>query len=437
MKVNTLQTFLALVFLLCLYACTSSQKISKTFITGDNVAVNETSKKGTISSASQKICREYLNYAPDTLHLDHSPMRWIRVNFHFVDSEEGGINFSGEKGLEFSKLLLEISNKKLLKNAKMHLPANNDTPVLPAQYQYVLSGIEGDKTDNGIYFHQDAELFLSNKKGGKYSNFSQEQYKQLGVRKEEVINVFFLEHHPDSIASPTYKASSDGVGTPRWVKVIGAYMTYKDNPQWSMFDIAEKFSGVLNHEIGHSLTLAHTWRSNDGCDDTPLHVNCWGPDKNDPNCDGLDKASNNMMDTNLWRAAITPCQIGKVHYKLATENSAQRKKLVPTWCTYKPEATIRIQTGEHIVWNSAKDLEGDIVIEKEASLTLQCLLSLPENAKISVQTGGKLLLDGGTITNRCGQKWQGIEVEKKGKEKGIVEVVTRSKVENVVHAVDF
>ncbi|MGB0932296.1 MAG: M43 family zinc metalloprotease, partial [Chitinophagales bacterium] len=279
-----------------------------------------------IPKSFKKICNEYLNYAPDTLHLDHTPMRFVRVNFHFVDKEEGGINFSGKEGLEFAEHILQISNEKLLKNAKMNLPAGNTTPVLPAQYQYVLSGIEGDTTDNGIYFHQDDALFQSNKKGGKYSHFSREQYNKLGVSKEEVINIFFLEHHPDSIKSPTYKASGDGVGTSNWVKVIGAYMVHKDNPKLSIRDIANNFSGVFNHEVGHSLSLGHTWRGNDGCEDTPKHVNCWGPDKNDPNCDGLDKASNNMMDYNLWRTAITPCQIGKVHYKLSLENSAQRKK---------------------------------------------------------------------------------------------------------------
>ncbi|MEZ4885462.1 MAG: M43 family zinc metalloprotease [Chitinophagales bacterium] len=421
---------ISLLLIISLYACSSSKKISNVFITGKEVIVGSKVGENTLpTSPKRKICNEYLNYAPDLGHLNHTPMRWIRINIHFVNNLAGNVNFSEDEGRQFAKDIVEISNEKLLKNAKMNLPIDNNTPILPAQYQYILSGIEGDETDDGIYFHQDDELFESNKKGGKHSNYSKEQYKQFGIRKEEVINIFFLEHHPDSIKSPTYKASGDGIGFPTWVKVIGAYMVHHDNPKMSIRAVADNFSGVFNHEIGHSLGLAHTWQTNDGCDDTPLNANCWNIDRNKTLCDDMNKVSNNMMDYNAWRSAITPCQIGKVHYKLSDENAIQRKMLVQTWCTYKPEATIRIQTGEHIIWKSAKDLEGDIVVEKDASLTLQCLLSLPQCAKISVKIGGKLLLDGATITNRCGEKWQGIEVEKQGKIRGIVEVLSPSKVE--------
>ena len=116
-----------------------------------------------------------------------------------------------------------------------------------------------------------------------------------------------------------------------------------------------------------------------------------------------------MMDYNAWRNALTPCQIGRIHHKFSQANSTQRRMLVPTWCNYNPEATIRIPSGKHVVWNSMKDLEGDVVIEKGASLTLQCALSLPAKAKISVAIGGKLLLDGATITNRCGDQWEALK----------------------------
>ncbi len=432
---------ISLFFVLCVYVCSCSPKASKSFITGKEVVTKEGTSKNWFPvpkfPINQKACGDFLDYAPDLQHIDHTPMRLVRINLHFVDSPEGGVNFTEEEGIEFAKCIVEISNKKLLKNAKMNLPADNDTPVLPAQYQYVLTGEEGKDSDNGIYFHKDERLFESNKKGGKYSLFSQEQYNKFGTRKGEVINIFFLEHHPDSIKSSTYKASGDGVGTPRWVKVVGACMVHHDNPKMSIRQIADNFSGVFNHEVGHSLGLRHTWRSNDGCEDTPESPNCWNVDKNAENCNEMGKVSNNMMDYNAWRSAITPCQIGRVHHKLSSPKSIQRKLLVPTWCDYKPEAAIRIATGEHIVWKSAKDLEGDVIIENGASLTLQCNLSLPQKAKISVAVGGKLVLDGATVTNLCGEQWQGIEVEREGKLKGIVEMLSYSKVVNVVHQVFY
>ncbi len=425
--------------LLCSYSCTS-QKIVKNFITAEQVTIREGAKAGKLPTPKfppfRQESQEYIDYAPDLAHLDHTPMRWIRVNFHFINKTKEKVNFEEEEGLEFSKLLIQTANERLMTNAKMHLPKGNDTPVLPAQYQYVLTGVEGDATDDGVYFHQDDVLFESNKKGGTRSLFSHAQYKKYGVRQNEVLNIFFVEHHPDSIKSPTYKASRDGVGYPHWVKIVGTYQSYAENPKKGMASAVGGIVGVFNHEVGHSMSLRHTWRANDGCEDTPKHSNCWNIDKKNPKCDEWSELSNNLMDTNAWRAAMTPCQIGRVHYKMAKENTTQRKKMKPTWCTYNPEKTIHIQSGEHIVWKSTKDLEGDIVIKKDASLTLQCMVSLPAKAKITVVIGGKLLLDGATLTNRCGQKWEGIEVERLGKTVGTVEIISSSTIENVEHPIE-
>jgi len=35
---------------------------------------------------------------------------------------------------------------------------------------------------------------------------------------------------------------------------------------------------------------------------------------------------------------------------------------------------------------------------------------MPDQAKIIIEPGAKLILDGGTLTNGCGTMWQGIEV---------------------------
>ena len=47
----------------------------------------------------------------------------------------------------------------------------------------------------------------------------------------------------------------------------------------------------------------------------------------------------------------------------------------------------------------AKDLEGDLIINNGAELTIQCEVSLPKGAKIIVKPRGKLVLDGAHITN--------------------------------------
>ncbi|MCS6928630.1 MAG: M43 family zinc metalloprotease [Saprospiraceae bacterium] len=103
------------------------------------------------------------------------------------------------------------------------------------------------------------------------------------------------------------------------------------------------YSGsLLNHEIGHTLSLRHTWNEDDGCLDTPLgnlydeykngvctlnqRANCWGYDPSIPTCPGSNKGkpcdewykiSNNMMDYNQYAPhAVTECQIARMNADL-------------------------------------------------------------------------------------------------------------------------
>lgn len=76
---------------------------------------------------------------------------------------------------------------------------------------------------------------------------------------------------------------------------------------------------------------------------------------------------------------------------------------------YKP-----IIFDEDYLWSSTKDAYTDIIIKPGATLTVQnCEIRMPKDGKIIVENGGKLVLDGATITNYC-DFWKGIEVWGKG-----------------------
>ncbi|MBK8108998.1 MAG: hypothetical protein IPK46_00960 [Saprospiraceae bacterium] len=45
---------------------------------------------------------------------------------------------------------------------------------------------------------------------------------------------------------------------------------------------------------------------------------------------------------------------------------------------------------------------------------------MPKGSSILVKTGATLILEEVTLHNDCGENWEGIKVEKKGKESGIV-----------------
>jgi photosystem II stability/assembly factor-like uncharacterized protein len=61
-------------------------------------------------------------------------------------------------------------------------------------------------------------------------------------------------------------------------------------------------------------------------------------------------------------------------------------------------------------WDTPKHINGNVHIEDGATLTITSEVYMAEGNRIVVEQGGKLLLDGGIITNTCGNYWYGIEV---------------------------
>jgi photosystem II stability/assembly factor-like uncharacterized protein len=80
------------------------------------------------------------------------------------------------------------------------------------------------------------------------------------------------------------------------------------------------------------------------------------------------------------------------------------------WCYYDPNENMTIPTGTNVTFKSPRFLAGDLIIQDGATLTIKCMVSMPLNGIIKVEKGGKLIVDGGYITNECGLMWKGILV---------------------------
>ena len=168
-------------------------------------------------------CMDYLSYAPDTMHLDHVPMKYVRVNIHFMNSEDGANNFDEEAGVEYAKGLIHAANYDVETNDKLFLPYGNDIPNLPPRYRYVLTPRAEDPEDDGIYFHYDDDLYYYVVRGRDRNRHKREVIDKYGVQLDTVLNVFIMPHHPDSTASPTYKPSRCGIALGNGVKIAGAW----------------------------------------------------------------------------------------------------------------------------------------------------------------------------------------------------------------------
>ncbi len=362
-------------------------------------------------------CNQWKNYVPDTSKLYKTPMRYLKVNFHIMQRADGSGNFDEEAAINYVNMLLWISNLTLeSKNQKMNLPVGNNTEVLPPRYQYVLTPDPSIPNDDGIYFHQDEELYFMVSRGRDKDIFKKDVIHKYAIQKDEVINIFFMAHHADSLKAESYHGTDIGVALGTSVKLLGLKTNY-DKPiddtntvfyrEWFM-------QGLLNHEIGHVLGLSHSWIKHDRCPDTPPHTNCWNYSA--PPCNHV---SNNVMDYNVYRSAWSPCQIGIVHNNLSNKDSRQRKLLVKNWCDLDPNKTVKIRTDE--IWDSSVDLFGNLIVENDATLTINCRVSIPKGGKIIIKPRGKLIL-GKTclLENDCDDEWEGILLQASSKEKGKV-----------------
>lgn len=61
-------------------------------------------------------------------------------------------------------------------------------------------------------------------------------------------------------------------------------------------------------------------------------------------------------------------------------------------------------------WDNVKHIQSDIIIQPGAILTITSNVYMAENKRIIVKRNAQLIIDGGTLTNACGNLWQGIEV---------------------------
>ena len=187
------------------------------------------------------------------------------------------------------------------------------------------------------------------------------------------------------------------------------------------------FKGHLTHEIGHHLGLVHTYHPS--C----CHELLSGPDFLDdvfPNPPIYFKGKNIMGGKDAEE--ISDKQIGRMNRVLHINEQDISQSGYNTGLSNQTDTYLSFihstrnfaygysATPHEITSNETWDFicksYNDIVIKKGTTLTLQCRLEMVPEARIVVEEGGKLVIDGGIVTSalNAGPEheglWKGIEV---------------------------
>ena len=350
-----------------------------------------------------------LKYIPD----DYTATKYVKINFHFMlkaDSTlcfrpyDDGLGNTSFTGYDYADTIVKLVNQRLATNEQMHLPQGNSTPRLERRYRVVLKG---------VYFHYDDYAYSCYYQSTGYMDDS--ELASYSINPTTEINIFVL-YNDNIAANGTYQSGgSANMSNNRYVRMKASWQKYRDYGTqvfWSN-------SCTLLHEIGHNLGLHHTMLTSyghccdtcdDGLSDTPTIPEITGMGYPNP-CPGWGDEgpnySNNAMDYS-GLVAMTPQQLGVIHYTLTHD---MLNYLENNYCYINNVDNCVITDNADITWQNDRIMMSNLIIESGSKLTLKdCWLHMPSDARIIIKPGGKLIVDGANITNKCNNMWHGIEV---------------------------
>ncbi len=198
---------------------------------------------------------------------------------------------------------------------------------------------------------------------------------------------------------------------------IYEYINNPDIPggpdEWVNISAFAYFFGHLPHELGHRLSLWHTYNSIETYESNATEFlndvfSCYTGSPQQIT------GGNNLMG-NYDPIAISPRQMGRMHRVLSTDKGYDILGNSTRHFAYG-YSPIPHEISGNETWDFTYKSYKDIVVKEGATLTLKCRLEMVPEASIIVERGGLLIVDGATITSaRCGGiehegLWKGIQV---------------------------
>lgn len=343
------------------------------------------------SKVPEPDCSTSIGYAP--VHPAEVPIKKIRLALHVFQKDDGADNFQDTpEHREYLRLVIAAANKRFRALGRLNM---GTSPYLSdARVEVVLQH---------IYYHPHTADWDIPNADTAYARYVVRDADSLGLTEDTKYNVQHVLLKGST--SPGRGGRASGIGSQGWILIRGWYPHYLENgPTSHTWGIYNHFI----HELTHSLGLSHNFMGkHGGCDVCPDN------DLPEKKCPPVGTSTNFQDYPPLGYDAPDPgfseCQLGRIHYFLSGQAGTIHRVVVPDHCSYQAEETMTITAPDRI-WTDRKMLKGDLIIEAGATLTVKCDVHIPHGGAVLVRPGGRLIVDGGSFTNLCGDTWSGIEL---------------------------
>jgi Periplasmic copper-binding protein (NosD) len=407
-------------------------------------------------------CDDPLNYAPDPASPEHTSLRYVKVILHVLQVEDPDNpgnphpidpqNYYSNQHVDLFRSWFTSPEGVNGKMANLCAADADNSPHIPdSRIRFVLDyGEEG----KDIFFHANNQhwgissqdcgngTFPPNPASLKSYYITSPASPPLSTdyvnwimlpEQQNAFHVFISGGHWEDLNSdgqpdPTdcfnfatggylYPSESNCQNNPVQY-IMGNYNQYLKILNQQSNDAPESLGNQITGEFFHVLTVDHLSPFQihyqhdigvDGCEDT-----------------SLDQDSNNLLgcdyDHDGGRCHLTQCQLGRMHRYFETVQPAFERFLTG----YEPDGTpvfsmtdrncnlvdpdIVIKDGETVTWNSPRSLRSNVIVQSGGKLYIKCRVGLPEGARITVQTNGRLYLYGEIYNNCDGKLWEGVVV---------------------------
>ena len=407
-------------------------------------------------------CDDQINFAPDPVYYEHTPIRYIKVILHIFQTEDPSHpqHWSSEHiPLLKSWFTHPDGPNGLLGN--VCVPTADPTVHIPdSRIRFLLEhGVEGED----IFFHKNNEHWGISTHGcaknGQSWNWNYYSLKDDYItspapplssdyinwisqpEQQNAFHVFISRGHwrdLDGNGQPDPNIE-DGNGADCFNPTTGGYnypseANCQNNPTQYIMGGYDRYLKILSGEITnetpeslgrqitgeffHVMTLDHV---------SPLQIH-YQHDFGDDGCEDTNPVqySNNLLGCDYdhpgGRCHLTQCQIGRMHRFLDVAQPGFERFLVGYDSNGDPvysmserncnlvEPDIVIHDDEIVDWKGPRSIRSNVVVQSGGRLYIRCRIGLPEGATIKVEPGGRLFLYGEVYNNCEGQRWEGVVV---------------------------